>query len=275
MKKRLTLIAIVAATLSYQANAKTFKYSSVEIDNSATYEIAPGLDLQASSAQFVFDDNNHDQTPRLKSLKLQFPNAATLNVSDFTKLPNSDKYFATASNAWIFKEIFVEAQSNIDHPNLPRFEVKLYFPTGATEVGENNNYTNNSALAYIRGTLEDATAKQVSDTTALRVNNRHLALRLFDKVELPGAESSSGYISASLEFNWSGYGKKTLEVPVHNFSGSLSYVRANAIKLHTDPYDPEEQTWLSIEYTDRDNNIRQTQELNLENELRKLYPEAF
>ncbi len=219
MKRYFKIALLIAVTfITKNTFAETFKFK-VNFPSNHYSSLYPNLDLnQLDSIEVTAKNSMYNPELEPTRLKLVFPNATDLVVSNFSRVGGTT-YSALVQNAWVFRQLMVEvdASSGFSEGNQITARVSV------VELSNNLNNTNPSpvgpTMLDISGTLFDITANKLADVANIKVDGKNLNLRLYQHPQ--SKMNGQGFV---LDANWLGHGEATLVVPVsfplfdfHNF----------------------------------------------------------
>jgi hypothetical protein len=283
---RMAVATFAIATSTAFAADTTYNFESDNITNNG-FDIIPGLELNGvirSTFSIVTGDNTSSmpfQAKEVKNFKLNFDNAPSLNISSLKRvdngsincpggLYNSDVFFGTVNNAWIFRTVEVTLCTQYAAP-MPYAEFSYQ-----VTVKDMDSYTSGMIqpgqliLAEGNGTAFDKTPNKVVDTAKTNVDSKTLRLSLLQRiseVEIPNYGPRFGFV---INASWLGHGDKPL---VLDFYPATEAAKAIAIVLTTmpGPIPEEDIEMISVRFVDETGMEQQTTEMELRYVLEQSY----
>lgn len=199
---------LMAVGMISTVEAKTTKYELVnpqtQSRDSSTY---PRLSFfNVSSAVLTVTKNAPDFELKIGSLEVTFPNMAKLTATNF-KLVEGTKYRAYVADAWVYRELIVDLDFNLNGPLM--VEVYISDRVGFVKPPVNAQSLPPIVLFSFYGDLNDITPTRVVDQKVLTVAGRKLILSLRDRPIFTGQFFSDGF---AIDAIWYGKGTKILTI---------------------------------------------------------------
>lgn len=244
--KLLSVVAVSAlAMCSVIAQAKVVKYELDDLtsQNSLGGIHYEGLDLSGATSATLTVNKVVGAEPVLTSLVLTFPDAMKFSATNFKKI-QPGLYSATVAGPWIFKEVFVDLQSQtLDlgqgvHIEAYVSERTLYTLPSTSNKGE--------LLFSARGLTKDATASRVVSTKKVVLDSISYTIGLRDRLatlsESPDARS--GFV---LDVTAPGSATKKILFPGITF-GLQDIDKYEAVSLIVEPMPGSNMQWVKVQY---------------------------
>lgn len=245
LKKWITSILFFSVVAS--ANADTYQYESVFFSGSSQVPF-PELDLhQVKGLSIEASDDFHLPELKLESLQLDFEFAPSLHATGFRQV-NPQKYVATVKDTWIFRELFVEVESNNGFKSPEDVSVRISLVDFTSNV-KHHDFPSGPEIFSGQGLVHDVSPRVLADEVSLDVDAKRVTLQLMDRLgtnmfnPMPG--NDRGF---EVRANWLGHGAKTFYLESGIPEPEYAHYRAIGFVVDTVQGPEGEDHFIQIKY---------------------------
>lgn len=267
-KYAITATAFFLVLLTFEVQAKTFKYEIQELHSSGAGLEYPGLDLSgANSAILIVDQENSSAPIVITSLEIKFPNASSLSVRNF--YTDGGLIRASVNDAWVYRQLNIEVHGlDILNINDQFINISGYVSEADGFIGGHQPENLGQPLFHAGGRLVDVTPSKVVDVKALTVNGSRLKLSLNNNTSaVPNSGDEHAIVIDSL---WFGRGEASLYFPIH-LGSEAKFVKPYKISISTISGPEGDEHSIRILLKDERGNEFSTEELPLQHLLDEAY----
>lgn len=240
------MVLLIAVGMISTVEAKTTKYELLNLSSQLGNALYPELPFYgATSAALTVTTNAPDPETKINLLEVTFPNTAKFRATNF-KWIEGTKYRAYVADAWIYRELMVDVDLNVNGGPL-MIQVYISDRVGFVKPPVNAQPLPPIMLFSVYGMLNDVTPTRVVDQKVLTVAGKKLILSLRDRLSLNGQFIPEGFAVDAL---WYGKGTKTLILPAPFGRDMFDSVEVVALVVDENTSDP----MISVKFKDPSGN---------------------
>ncbi|WP_226648704.1 hypothetical protein [Microbulbifer variabilis] len=261
--------AISAAFLAFEAQAKTFKYETLELDSANAAVQYPGLDLNGASYATLTVDQAHSSAPAIiTSLEVNFPNAPKLTAKNFNL--HDGLHQATVGNAWVYRQLnIIVDESDFENSNDQRIHFGGFVSEADSFIGTGQPGNLGQPLFDAWGRLVDVTPSKITDVKMLTVDGSKLRLSLSNKLaKHPNSNDENAVVIDSL---WFGNGEEKLYVPISVFGNKAKFTEPYKLNISTTSGPDGDEHFIHVLARDEHGNELPSAEVPLQHLLEEAY----
>ncbi|TQV88551.1 hypothetical protein [Aliikangiella coralliicola] len=265
--KVLCALALVVVTQFVQAGVLKYEIQQPTHQYNPAF---PGLDLNnLNLIKVTAVESEFSPEVSISRVEFVFQNASNLIVSNFKK--DGNIYRGLVNGAWVYKQVLVEVE--VPSQLEPNAQLRTRIM-----VVENQSFLNNTGFTHgfltleAEGALFDVSANPVADTAWLKVDNKGLSMKLYQRATFDHMTGRQGF---KIYTNWMGHGERELYINTPFPPSDYGRFKAKAIKIdtHVQP-DGEALHMISIDYEDQGGATQSTPFEDLKMHLDQVYPPA-
>ncbi|MDN3639176.1 hypothetical protein QWY82_10175 [Simiduia curdlanivorans] len=193
-------------------------------------------------------NNLHSPELKLESLQLDFEFAPSLHATGFRQV-NPQRYVATVKNVWVFRELFVEVESNngFNSPEDVSVRVSLVDITSNMRF---DDFPTGPEIFSGQGLVHDVSPRVLADEISVEVASKRVTLQLMDRLgtnkhTLPTPGNDRGF---EIRANWLGHGAKTFYIEPGIPEPEYAHFRAIGFVVETVQGPEGEDHFIQIKY---------------------------
>ncbi|MCU7905894.1 MAG: hypothetical protein KZQ76_08545 [Candidatus Thiodiazotropha sp. (ex Epidulcina cf. delphinae)] len=224
----------------------------VQMPFSSTYFQFPGLDLNnvekiklTTSTTMAAPGYNIDR------MEIVFPNANNLVINNLKADQSGASFHAVVNNGWVFRKLVIDVGMPAATPmSGDNIDVSVF---AANAVYFNDNFAmppQGEMLVSASGPMVNVTRNPVADRHWMKVNNKGLNMRLYQRAESRFMAPTNPANGFKLYMNWMGHGERTVYLTAPFQPQDYDKFKAVALNVITSAGPAGDVYFLEVEFED-------------------------